>query len=470
MMARLLPMMALFLLAGCLTVVGPDYQRPEFDLPDRFDQSLDHGAGPVEAAPGDRWWAVFQDDQLDALVAEVLDNNLDLAAAIARIEEAQALLSAVDGLDQPTLDGAIDGDAQSVRRSSGNEDIDIGVGAGLLFGWVPDLFGGQERQEQATRAVVGQRMAARDDLERQIIGQTISLYLDFQRTQSQLGLLNQSLELQQQILALVEQRFDVGLAAQFDVSRSEAQLARTRSEIAPLSADLITIRAELTGLLSSFSLPSLTPVSTPFANAADQVAMVEAVPATLLQSRPDVRAAEAVLIAAVAEIGIAEAAFYPRLQIPGAITIAGSGIGTGQVIESFVASIAAAFNIPLFDGGVRAGNLKAAEARSADAMFAYQQSLVEAASEVEIAMAAINAALTRARDLEIAVDASALAFSQAETLYAEGLTDFLDVLAAEATLLDVKQALLDTQYDLATGYVNLNTSLGQTMPARQPGL
>jgi Outer membrane protein len=183
MIGRLYMLLALLALPGCLTMVGPDYEPPEFDLPDQFDQILNAPVIKADAVPPGHWWAAFDDDQLNSLIDEVLQQNLALAAAQARVDEAQALLSAVDGLDRPTLDAGLDGDAQTVRRSSGSDDIDVGVGAGLLFGWLPDLFGGQARQEQAARALVHERIAARDDLKRQIIGDTISLYLDYQRTQ-----------------------------------------------------------------------------------------------------------------------------------------------------------------------------------------------------------------------------------------------------------------------------------------------
>lgn len=179
------------------------------------------------------------------------------------------------------------------------------------------------------------------------------------------------------------------------------------------------------------------------------------------------RAAEAALAAAVAEVGVAEADFYPSLTIPGVLTFGVTGFGTGSAVETMVASLASALDIPLFDSGAREARLAAAKARAREALLVYRQQLLEAVAEVETALGELASAEARRDDLAEAVAASEIALRQARDLYAQGLTGFLDVLDAERTLLDNRQDLAEARADVALLIADLYTALGAPFTCRE---
>jgi multidrug efflux system outer membrane protein len=452
------------LLSGCLTTVGPDFAPPDPATPSAYRGA---DALPDAAAAHDRWWRGFGDPRLDALVARALAGNLDIAAARARLDEARARIGATAARGGPTLDASAGADADAVlaRDPSRDEDTLSGAAdAGLSFGWVPDLFGGQRRAVEAAEAEARRRALLRDDLRRQVAAEVVRRYLDIARARATLTLIDASLDLQRQTLGLVRQRYDAGLAAALDVSRAEAQVASTRARRGPLRADMAEADAALAvlvGQAAAFGADGPAPDQVPSYVGGPDIGL----PRDLLRARPDVRAAEADLARATAEIGVAEAALYPRLSLPGTLTLSTAGLGTGDVVRTVVATLAASLDIPLFDGGARRADIAAAEARAAEALLNWRAALLAAVAEVETALGALDGARTRADDLAAAVTASETAVAQARGLYAQGLIGFLDVLDAERTLLDNRQALMEARAATARAIADLYAAAGAPVPA-----
>lgn len=435
-------------LFGC--AVGPDYAPPEIDLPAAYATSLER-----ETATQERWWLGFEDEALNALIAEALEENLDIEAALARIEEAGALVRA----ERSDLFPRIDGFAQWTGETtlSGDGGSSDSAFAGGAFSFVPDIFGGQRRRLQAARARADADIYFSADVRRLVISEVALQYVALRRSEERLALLETSLELQDQTLEIVRGRFEAGLAADLDVGRAFADLARTRAQRGPLEIARAQAAHALDVLLAR------PPGGDILSNAEDGIPAFSAgppagVPADLVRRRADVRAAEAELIAATADIGVEAADLYPSLSLPGEISADISD--ASNIADPVIGVLTASLDAPLFDAGRRRAEVRAAEARARAALADYEQTLLNSLREVENALVAINSFEDRLKELESAVEASERAFEQLNALYREGLATFIDILDAQRTLIASREAYVDSQADLAAAIVALYAALG----------
>lgn len=448
----------LIALAACAPV-GPDYAPPEIATPAAYETPP---PPPASLAATAAWWRGFNDPNLDRLVERALAENLSIAQAEARLLEARALAAEARAEGGPSLDARSETavEARADRGGSGRRDDNTAgsAAASLLFAWTPDIFGGQRRGEEAAEAEARRRAFLRDDLARLTAADVARQFLDARRASAQLDLLEDSLRVQRQTLDLARNRFEAGLAARLDVSRAEADLAETQADRGPFMEDRAEARAALAVLAGGFQ----GDVAIGPSGMAPQYAGGPPVglPNDLLRNRPDARAAEANLARATAEIGVAEADFYPELQIPGALTASVTGLGAGDVIEALIATLAAQLDVPLFDSGGRAARVEAAKARAQEALLFYRNVLLEAAAEAELALARVEATELRRQDVTEAVRASQTAFDEAEALYAQGIVGFLDVLDAWRTLLANQQNLVNAQTDASRAIVDLYAAVG----------
>jgi multidrug efflux system outer membrane protein len=463
---------AALLLPGCLMTVGPEPAAPTLDAPPAY-RGADALAPVTGAAAHAAWWRGFDDPVLTDLVEQALASNLDIAAAQARLEEAHALAGGSRADLWPTLDaGAGMSGRDELRRwqtptsnrgasggASGNNDLTGTAEAGLTLGWTPDLFGGGRRALQAAEAEALRRELLRDDLRRQVAAEVVARYLDIARDRATLAVIDAALDVQGQTLALVRRRYAAGLAAALDVSRAETQEASTRARRGPLLQSLAEAEAALavlSGRAGSFTAAPPAPTAIPAHTGGPDLGL----PRDLLRARPDVRAAEAALVAALAEIGVAEAALYPSLSLPGSLTLTSAGLGTASVVTTLVGTLAASLDLPLFDAGARRADISAAEARAREALIDYRAALLDAVADVETALGALAGARGRVGPLQDAVTAGEAAVAQSRDLYAQGLVGFLDVLDAERALLDNRQALQDARADMARAIAALYTAVG----------
>lgn len=439
------------LLGGC--AAGPDPVAPTPGAPERY------AAAPA-ADPGltrdEAWWAGFESPDLSRLIETGLDQNLTVAAALARLEAAEARIGAARAGLFPAIDGEVSVDAQT---EPGGGEVDSAAQGGVLLSWTPDLFGRQRRAIEAARADAASQAALAADLKRLTAAAIASAYLDLARVQARFELLDTSLDLQRQTLRIVEQRFEAGLSAGLDVERARADLARTQAQrgtLAVARAQALNGLAVLTGrTLSGWTPP------TPTAIPAFDREIAPGVPAGLIRRRPDLRAAEADLAAALARVGVARARLYPQLSLPGAIT---ADLDPADFAGDAVVQIAAVLDVPLFDAGARRAEISASRAEARAALADYEQALLEAVADVEISLSRIAAVEARRAELARAVEASEAAFAQLDALYREGLATFIDILDAQRTLIDSREAALEADAALAQAVVDLYAALGAPVP------
>ncbi len=435
-------------LAGC--VAGPDYTAPVTPEPQSYSRALDRDAQSLAGAP---WWTGFNAPGLNALIETALAENLDIREGAQRLAAAEALAGAARSDFLPTIDG----EAAATVRTGGSE----AASAGLSVSQVIDTNGRLRRALERDRAELLATRLELDDIRRLTAASVASLYVEARRARARLALLDASLDLQQRTLDIVELRATAGLSADLDVRRAAADLARTRSQRGALELQQARARNALSVLLGRApggALEALAPDGDAPSDALGLSyggAIAVDTPADLLRRRPDLRAAEARLIAATAEIGVQQADLYPSLRLPGSI----SADLTGDANDAVTASLSALLDIPLLDFGRRQAEITAAQARAAQAALAYERTVLRALEEVENGLVAISALEARQADLQIAVTESERAFSQLNALYSEGLASFIDVLDAQRTLIASREGLVDSQADLAAVVIDLNVAL-----------
>ncbi|WP_238934482.1 efflux transporter outer membrane subunit [Maricaulis parjimensis] len=448
-MRSLFVLAPVFAVSAC--VVGPDHVPPQPDLPPAYSAP----APEIDASP-ELWWRGFEDATLDDLIAQALDGNIDLAIARERLAEADAVLEAARAGLRPSLDAQADGTGSTVLTGSGTAGTS--ASSGLVFGFVPDLFGGQRRRIEQAQAQRDALDFDRADIERTTVAAIAGRYIDWQRSRARLDLLDTSLALQQQTLDIVERRAEAGLSADLDVQRAAADLASTRAQKGNLDIALAEARHDLAILTgqapTGWDGLQDVPVYIPdFAGGPEA-----GVPADIVRQRADLQAAERELAAASAAIGVAEAELYPALSIPGRIT--GDLGSADRIVSNVVAQLGLALSVPLMDGGERRADVRAAEARARQAALTYQALLIDALGEVETALVSIDAIEARSVELQRAVTASEQAFDQLNALYREGLASFIDILDAQRTLISSRQSQLESRADHAQAIIDLYRSLG----------
>lgn len=444
-----LPVLAL-LVTGCATT-AVDVPQAAFDVPLQFATQLP-SSGIDEA-----WWTAFADPVLDGLVERGLEQNLDVAAAGERVAAAQALLRAERADRLPRMDGFAEGGGQ-LDEGGGSAT----AAAGLLGNFDPDLSGRLAAETRAAAARYAEADYLRADQRRLVAAAIAAQYVEYRRTGAQLELLRQSTELQQQTLRIVTLRFEAGLAANLDVRRAAADLAQTEARLGLIEIARAEAEHALAVLIGE----------TPGSLAIDQARQGDIIPeyrlgppigtpANLLRRRGDILAAEARLVEAAAEVGIERADLRPSLVLPGSI-ILGDGSLDG-LFSSFIASLGAALDLPLFDGGRRRAEVAAAEAELAARLAEYRQTFLVAAAEAENALVAIEAYRERNVSLEAAIEQSEAALSQSNALYREGLATLFDVLDAQRQLISSRQAQLDNAAALASAFISLHSAAASSL-------
>lgn len=424
--------------------------------------------GATADASGDlRWWRRFDDPALAEWVERALAGNLDIAIAAERARQAGALLREVQAARSPQITG--EGEvAWRLRSSDGRSDAgsDRRVQPGAVIGLEFDLdpWGRLRAAERAATAGLlrGEELAQAARLS------TASLaaraYVEWQRARAEQQLLQDTVAVQREALRIVSVRVDAGLSPVLDRERARAELSVNE---AALAAAVVRAGQALSALQVA---AGVAPRPGPFTTTAAAVASPEASlpvlagaqplvrPLDLLRLRPDLRAAEQAMREAAAEVGVAEAELLPRLRLPG--TVVFGATASGGVLGLASATLAAALDVTLFDGGARAARRDAAHARLREAALAWQRSLLLALQQVEDALLAQQGADRRIASGVRGRDAARAAQAQADTLYRAGLTNYLDVVEAQRSALAAQRQLLQAQADAAAASVGAFEAMG----------
>jgi multidrug efflux system outer membrane protein len=442
-MRRLLGCVALTALAGCS--LAPPYSIPPSPAAGAYKELGPWQLAATDTAPGP-WWEAFGDSTLAALEARIDSGNPDLAAAVARYDQARGLLRETRSDLYPSV--SVGGDAQRARvsagrpLSSGNSATYNNYSVGASLAYEIDLFG---RVRNSVRADAAAAQASAQDVAgtRLALQSTLAdTYFQMRGLDARTVLLRETVAAFQRAYDLTDTRHSGGIASGIDVSRSAALLSSARAELSAVAGERAAFEHAIAALVgesaSRFSIPVADTMRKP-------PVFPVGVPSTLLQRRPDIVAAERRIAAANARIGVARAALFPSLTLGGS---GGFETGGGNILSasnSFWALGPLSAALAIFDGGARRARVRISRAQYDEAAASYRSTVLAAFREVEDDLARASALVAQERDQEAAMRAAERTRDLALTRYRDGASDYLDVVTAQTAALDAQRLLIEVQ-------------------------
>ncbi|UAW97214.1 efflux transporter outer membrane subunit [Halopseudomonas nanhaiensis] len=450
------------LLGAC--AVGPEYQSPEPIALKRFTHapSATEPSGAF-AAPADLlFWQGFEDPLLAQLIKRTLAENQNLQAALARYQEAEALLRGARRNQLPSVTAGAAASGQrlaEVERLPSDEQHLERYQAGVALSWELDLFGRLRRATQSSEAELQAAGADRQTLQVALAGQVASSYFELRGLQQQLRVAQDSVRLQQASLDIVGVRLEAGRGTLFDQVRARAQLDTNRAAIPQLEASIGSAIHRI-GVLTGQSPTALAQVlATPGDLPRRQPTISAGSPGEVLRRRPDIQAAERRLAAASARIGVATADLFPRFTLDGLLgSLAGNGsdLFTGGTRTG---RVALGVDWSFLDRAQVQARIDAADAQSARLLADYRQAVLLALEETETWLLRYHHAQHRVMLLQSAADAAGQAVEQARDRYEQGLIGYFELLAAEQEFTAIRDDLVRSQTERALAMVGVYRSL-----------
>lgn len=455
------------LLAGC--TVGPNYSEPQTALPAAYSETAASGQFQL-----DRWWAAFNDSQLNALVDQALRQNLDIELAAARIREARAQEGVAGAGSSPQVGAEasvtrqrISENAIPVPPGAGSGGGSIGLPgseftswrAGFDASWELDLFGRNRREREAAAARTGTAVWNRRDAEVSVAAEVASAYLKLRTLQGEIANAEAEVARLTRFEQLRRAQAKGGLIDGQSLEQQRSERASAAAAIPALQADAkaeIHALGVLTGqtpeaLANQLAAPGTLPPA---------LLVPPGLPSDLLRRRPDIRAAERELAAATADIGVATADLYPRISLTAAPALVSTALGSLLEWGSRSFSAGAALDWPIFDGGRRRANIEVRNARQEQASIAYRKTILVALRDVEDALSNLDGNRRQLADLEQAHGNSARAEDIANSRFRGGLVTLADVLQAQQRRLSLEKQMIETRGAMARDTVALVKALG----------
>ena len=459
--------MLLVIVAGLLTgcMLGPDYQRPAVPAPAEYRSAEPQAPGQETVSLADvQWFALFQDERLQALIRTALENNYDVRIAATRVLEAQAQLGVTRSFLLPTVDGTA---GVARQRASQENFIPIPAGVspvgnafalGLILNWEADVWGRIRRETEASRAELFSTEWVRRAVLVTVISEVARSYFTLRSLDSQLEIAQRTLEVRQKSLRLTQLREEEGVGTNLDVRQAETLVYGAAATIPDLERQIVQTENAIRLLLAQPPgdiLRGRTLTEQPI-----PPEIPAGLPSALLDRRPDIRASEELLVAANAQIGAAKALYFPRISITGLL-----GIQSAE-LSNFVKSSALAWSIgadalqPIFNyGRIRSINA-GTQAHYLQLLVQYEQTIQTAFHEVSDSL--IGYYKTREQRVQQALLVGA---QQDRTVLANkrffgGLDTYLQVLDAERDLFEAELNLVLIQRAELLYIVDLYKALG----------
>jgi multidrug efflux system outer membrane protein len=447
------------LLSGC--AVGPNYKRPSVNVPGTY-----RGAIPPEATQaaaeslGDqKWWEVFEDLQLQDLIHTALQQNYDVRIAATRILEARAQVGITRADQLPTINaGAQTIDQRSPRTKFFPAYETSAHQVDLSLAWELDFWGKYRRANESARATLLATQWAREAVISTLVSDVAAAYFQLRELDLQLEISRRTLASRQNSLQLTQVLAKGGGTSMLDVRQAE-QLVFTAAETIP---DLERRIEQQENFISTLLGNNPGPIArgTKLTDQPHSPDIPAGIPSSLLERRPDIRQAEAQLIAANAQIGVAKAAYFPQISLT-----ASSGFQSSALTSLFTGpaglwNFGGSLAQPIFAGGRIRSGVRLSEARQQEAALVYQQTIQQAFRGVSDALVEYR------KDREFREQQQQLALSAqdaaqlSEMRYRGGATSYLEVLTNETNYFDAELGLAQAQLNELLGLVSIYRNLG----------
>lgn len=461
-----LPILLALSVALSACTIGPDYQRPAVQTPAQFKQI----AGWTQATPGDalergHWWRLYGDDELNALVERLNISNQNLAASEAQYRQARALVRGARAALYPSLSSSAGasrsgqgaGSEGGSANNAGATGVSTGYDLGLSAAWELDIWGKLRRSLESSRAGFEASAADLAALTLSLQSELVQNYLQLRVLDDQQRLLNATVAAYARSLTLTQNQYNAGIVPKSDVSQALTQLKSTQAQ----AIDLQWQRAQLEHAIAV--LIGVPPSELSIAVREQLPTLPEipvALPSQLLERRPDVAAAERRVMAANADIGVAQAAWYPDLSIAASGGYRGSSFADWINVPNRFWSLGPQLALTLFDGGVRSAELERSEAAYDQTVAQYRQAVLDSFREVEDNLVQLRVLQQEALIQQEALDAARESLRLIDNQYRAGTVDFNAVVNVQATALNNERTYLSLLGSRLAASVQLIAALG----------
>jgi multidrug efflux system outer membrane protein len=449
---------ALFL-SGC--TMGPNYKRPTVAVPPTYRGTGFDAQAPSEAASlGDqKWWDVFQDEQLRSLVRTALKQNYDLRIAASRILEARAQLGITRAEQFPTVTGGAGITDVRTAQSKFLPAFETGTGqVNVSAAWDLDFWGKYRRATEAARANLLASEWARQEVVSTLVANVASAYFQLRAIDLELEISKRTLDSRQESLRLTQVLANGGATSLLDVRQAE-QLVFTASAEIPALEQQIEQQENFLSILLGHN-PGDIPRGQTLTEQHQPPQVPPELPSSLLERRPDIRQAEEQLVAANAEIGVARAAYFPD------ISLSGSGGFQSSALTNLFSGPAGAWSFgaslaqPIFTGGRLRSGVRLAEAQQQTATLFYQQSIQEAFRSVSDALIAYRKTREFRTQQDLLFQSAEDAARLSHMRYTGGATGYLEVLTNETNAFSAELGLVQARLNELLALVQLYEALG----------
>ena len=462
-----IPLLLLFfisvIVSGC-TMLGPDFQRPDAETADKW-QSSDNLVVKETETDDKEWWKLYDDPALDELIRIAYEQNLSLQIAGLRVLEARAQLGLVAGNIYPQVQ-ELGGDFNTNGVAQPTSDRNFNSASfGFDASWEVDFWGKFRRSILSADANLEATIAGYDDTLVSLTGEVARTYVVIKTQEERITLADKNARIQKRVLDIVQVQYDNGTVTELDLQQAKTQLFSTKALIPGFQLSLDQAKHALSILMgmppgdlsnlihSSGIIPSIP------------AEVVAGIPADLLRRRPDIRQAERQAAAQSEQIGISRADLYPSFSLMGNLgwNVSDSGSSSlGNIFESnsFGFSFGPSFSWKILNYGRLKNQVRVQDARFEQLLTTYQNTVLNAAQEVEDAMSGFLNSRAKEQLLKTSVQAAQRALDISMLQYEEGLVDYNRVLDSTTALTTQQDNYTSTQGDVVTYLIAMYKALG----------
>ncbi|WP_296526825.1 efflux transporter outer membrane subunit [Rhodoplanes sp.] len=449
-------------LTGCFV----DTEKPELalDVPGGYKQ----GRGTAEVGPEIDWWRGFRSRELTVLMEEAQTSNLDIAAAVARIMQADAQAQVTGAALLPNLSGAGSATRSRTSTASGGSGLDRSSFTTYLSASYQVDFWGKNRATllAAQESAVASRFS-RDTVALTAMANVGTYYFQLLAAQDRLRIARDNLAAANRILGLVRERFGAGTANSLDVSQQESLAATVRANLPVYEITIAQNAATLAVLVGR--APEHFAIKGGTLNTVAMPRIAPGLPSDLINQRPDIRYAEAQLVSANHSVEAARASFFPTIQLTGQNGAQSAALASLFGPGAWFYTASAALTQPIFDGGQLLGQLEQSQGKQLELLQSYRQAVINGFADVERALVALEQQTRRERLQAEAVRSAREAFQISESRLREGIVDFVTVLNTQQTLFTAQDTLVQARLARFLAAVSLFQALGGGWPPRIGG-
>ena len=449
---------ALLLLTGC--AVGPNYKRPPVTVPDGY-RGVAPDAGPETAASiGDeKWWTVFQDQQLQALIREALVQSYDVRIAAARVLQAQAVVGITRADQYPTISGGASANNQRFPKTPTTPEFETSpIAVNLSLVWELDFWGKFRRATESARASLLATEWGQKTVISGLVSNVATAYFQLRELDLEMEISRNALASRTESLRLVEIRAKGGTTSLLDVRQSEQLVYTAAASIPDLERRIEQQENFISILLGKNPGPVVR--GKPLVENVVLPTVPSGLPSSLLDRRPDIQSVEQQLVAANAQIGVAKAAYFPQITLTGL-----GGYQSTALTELFTGpaglwSFGGQLVQPIFTGGKIRSNVRLTEAQKEEAVLTYQQSIQQAFREVSDSLVAYRKNQEFRKQQELLTAAAQDATRLSSVRYEGGVTSYLEVLDSDTRYFDAELGLAQADLNERLALVQLYNALG----------